>query len=250
MGVGTERQMLAGQEIALPVRVRDGDSWSAQFLVPAAAAQALVEPHELEVIRLLPRRTAAILAFARYRDSDLGPYGELAIAYLVRRRGASRQSGLYLRHLAQTQPLPAAVAREFWGYPSLLAEIAIERRAGHVTCELAHERRHVLTLSLREGGPLRLSDPNLPNYGIRHGRLVESAWNQYGTVRSRPGGARLTLGPHPIADELRSLGLPRRALMSGTMLALHAEFGAPPTGAADAPSTLERYRHGDAVATK
>jgi hypothetical protein len=85
----------------------------------------------------------------------------------------------------------------------------------------------VLTRSLREGGPLRLTDPNLPNYGIRHGRLVVSAWNQYGTVRSRPAGARLALGRHPIADELRSLGLPRRALMSGTMLALHAEFGPP-----------------------
>ena len=227
MGVGTERQTLAGQEIALPVRVRDGDSWSAQFLVPAAAAQALVEPDELEVIRLLPRRTAAIFAFARYRDSDLGSYGEVAIAFLVRRPGTGRQSGLYLRHLAQTQPLPAAVARELWGYPSPLAEVAIERRGGRIVCELAHEGQHVLRLSLREGGPLRLTDPNLPNYGVRDGRLVESAWNQYGTVRSRPGGARLTLGPHPIAGELRSLGLPRRPLMSGTMLALQAEFGPP-----------------------
>jgi Acetoacetate decarboxylase (ADC) len=227
MGVGAERRTLAGQEVALPVRVRDGDSWSAQFLVPAAAAQALVEPDELEVVRLLPRRTAAIFSFARYRDTDLGSFEEAAIAFLVRRRGARRQSGLYLRHLARTQPLPVAAARELCGYPSLLAEVAIERRGGRIVCELAHEGQHVLTLSLREGGPLRLSDPNLPNYGVRHGRLGESAWNQYGTVRSRPGGARLTLGPHPIADELRSLGLPGRALMSGTMLALQAEFGRP-----------------------
>jgi Acetoacetate decarboxylase (ADC) len=227
MGVGAERWTLAGQEIALPVRVRDGDSWSAQFLVPAAAAQALVEPDELEVVRLLPRRTAAIFSFACYRDTDLGPFEEAAITFLVRLRGVRRQSGLYLRHLARTQPLPVAAARELWGYPSLLAEVAIERRGGRIVCEFAHQGRHVLRLSLREGGPLRLTDPNLPNFGVRDGRLVESAWNQYGTVRSRPGGARLTLGPHPIADELRSLGLPRRALMSGTMLALHAELGPP-----------------------
>jgi hypothetical protein len=54
---------------------------------------------------------------------------------------------------------------------------------------------------------------------IRHGRLVVSAWNQYGTVRSRPGRARPALG--------------RRTI-----------------GATDAPATRERYRHGDAVATK
>jgi hypothetical protein len=105
--------------------------------------------------------------------------------------------------------------------------VAIEWRGGRIVCELAHEGQHVFTLSLREGGPLRLTNPNLPNYGVRQGRLVESAWNQYGTVRSRLGGAGLTLGPHPIAGELRSLGLPRRALMSGTMLSLHAEFGPP-----------------------
>ena len=31
----------------------------------------------------------------------------------------------------------------------------------------------------------------------------------------RPGGARVELGTGEIADELRSLGLPKRALMSG-----------------------------------
>jgi Acetoacetate decarboxylase (ADC) len=232
MDVGAEqsaescRRTLAGREIPLPVAVRDGDSWSAQFLVPAAVAQTLVEPNGLEVVRLLPGRAAAIVSFARYRDTDLGPYEEVAITFLVRRRGTRRRSGLYISHLAQTQPLPVAVANELWGYPSFLAEIAIERRGGHVTCELVRERQHVLTLELREGGPLRLTDPNLPNYGLRNGALVESAWNQYGSVRARPGGAKITLGSHPISDELRALGLPKRALMSGTMRSLRAALGA------------------------
>ena len=92
MDLAGEGQTAATVEIGLPVRVRDGDSWSAQFLVPAAAAQALVEPDELEAIRMLPGRTAAILSFARYRDSDLGSYEEVAIAFLVRRRDPRRQS--------------------------------------------------------------------------------------------------------------------------------------------------------------
>jgi hypothetical protein len=36
------------------------------------------------------------------------------------------------------------------------------------------------------GVALRLTDPNLPNYDSTTGS-VESARNQYGTVRSRPG---------------------------------------------------------------
>ena len=41
------------------------------------------------------------------------------------------------------------------------------------------------------------------------------------------GGADLTLGNHPIADELRSLGLPKRALMSAWLGHMHGRFEAP-----------------------
>ncbi|NKS78096.1 hypothetical protein GS539_20115 [Rhodococcus hoagii] len=43
------------------------------------------------------------------------------------------------------------------------------------------------------------------------------------------GGAELTLGDHPIADELRSLGLPRRALATTTIPDLRMTFGDAPT---------------------
>ena len=46
-------------------------------------------------------------------------------------------------------------------------------------------------------------------------------------VGIRLGGAALTLGEHPIADELRALGLPRRALMTVWMEHSHATFEAP-----------------------
>jgi hypothetical protein len=42
----------------------------------------------------------------------------------------------------------------------------------------------------------------------------------------RPGGCRVVLGDHPIAQELRGLGFPRRALMSGSMRNVRMEFGA------------------------
>jgi hypothetical protein len=41
------------------------------------------------------------------------------------------------------------------------------------------------------------------------------------------GGAELVLGDHPLADELRSLGLPKGALMSVWMEHSHGRFEAP-----------------------
>jgi hypothetical protein len=40
------------------------------------------------------------------------------------------------------------------------------------------------------------------------------------------GGVRLALGAHPIADQLRALGLPKRALMSMWMGKMRGSFEA------------------------
>jgi hypothetical protein len=46
-------------------------------------------------------------------------------------------------------------------------------------------------------------------------------------VGFRFGGARLELGTHPIAEELRSLGLPKRPLFSTTIARMSGKFFAP-----------------------
>jgi hypothetical protein len=44
-------------------------------------------------------------------------------------------------------------------------------------------------------------------------------------MRARIGGARLRLGSHPYADELRSLGLPKRAFASQSSANVEMTFG-------------------------
>jgi hypothetical protein len=46
-------------------------------------------------------------------------------------------------------------------------------------------------------------------------------------MRGRPAGALLSLGDHPIAKELRSLGLPGRAVFSSTIDHVRMQFQAP-----------------------
>ena len=68
----------------------------------------------------------------------------------------------------------------------------------------------ITTLSLIEGVPYRtLAHQRLEGMGIRF------------------GDAQLELGTGRIADELRSLGLPKRALMSVWMEHMEARFGPP-----------------------
>ena len=84
---------------------------------------------------------------------------------------------------------------------------------------------HVLTLALPRGGSRRLPDSVMTTYSIIDNVLHKTAFSSGGEeVGFHLGGAELTLGNHPIADELRSLGLPKRALMTMWMEHMHGRF--------------------------
>ena len=65
----------------------------------------------------------------------------------------------------------------------------------------------------------------MPTYTFLDGTLRVTKWRASGAARGRPGGAVLRLGGHQIADELRSLGLPKRALATSAVARFQASFG-------------------------
>ena len=230
--------VIQGREVRLPVEVRDASSGAATYLVPAAAARRLV-PEAFEVAELWPGKALLSLAVIDYRDNDLGRYHEVSIAFFVRRRG-ERRSPLttvadffrgalptYIRHL----PVDGAFTREagetIWGFPKTVQQIDFDRRPERVTCTLTMDGRHALTLSLPAGGARTLPPQALTTYsliaGAPHATPFTSAAEGAGF---HLGGAELTLGTHPIADELRSLGLPKKALMTMWMERMHGSFQA------------------------
>jgi hypothetical protein len=238
--VTTTTYEIQGRTLTLPVEVRAADSWAAQFFVNAKVAQTIVDPTGLEVAQPLPGRAVVNIAIVSYHDTDLDAYNELAIAFLVRRDDAtpgasaiekmrefaSGRIGVYIHELPVTQTFTLEAGRTIWGYPKFLADIDIVERDGRVGCTLTHAGVHVLTLEMSSGGPLRLPAQDLPTYSLRDDVLRRTEWSQQAKVRARLGGTKLTLGSHPISEQLRSLGLPKRALMTTTMRNMRATFGA------------------------
>ena len=127
-----------------------------------------------------------------------------------------------------------AAGRDIWGFPKWITTIDIDEappgdpRAGSgTTVRLVDDGAHVLTLTVRSGGPIRLPSQAPPSYSFADGVLRRTEWSMSSTgTAGRPGGATLVLGHHPMADELRSLGLPKRALFSSSAAAMTASFGA------------------------
>lgn len=231
---------IQGRTIPLPVEVRDARSWAATFVVPAQGAQALIAHTGLEIAQLRPGKAVTTVAAVRYEDCDLDRYNEVAVAFLVRTHDAGpasatrrtiqvarNKTGVYVHHLPVNEGFTLEAGRTIWGYPKFMADIQIEERPKDCTITLSHEGAHVLSLTVRTGIKPWPRVPNLPTYTFLDGVLRRTPWETFprGT-RGRIGGASLDLGAHPIADELRSLGLPKRAMVSTTVDHVRARFGA------------------------
>jgi hypothetical protein len=240
--VRVRRYVFGGRQVTLPVVVRDAASGAATYLVSAAAARRLLPGPELDVVELLPGRALLVIACIDYRDNDLGDYNEVSLAVFVRRRRetpgipylgtalglARNRIATYIHRLPVNQRFTCDAGYGIWGFPKTVEQIDFEDAGGRRRCRLVMNGRHVLTIGMLRGGTRRLPDAPMETYSyidnaLHRTRFVSGAEG----VGIHLGGAEIELGEHPVAEELRALGLPRRALMSVWMEHSHGRFEAP-----------------------
>ena len=235
--------VIQGREVRLPVDVRDATAAVAYYLVSSSAAQKLIDPTGLRVAQVFPGRTFCTIGTIDYRDGDLGRYHEIAVTFFVRERealtvpfmgtvlGLIRGSlSSYIHQLPVDGEFTCEAGQTIWGFPKFMSEIALSTKDDMQTSVLSADGQHVLTHSVRMGGTRAFGDRSLISYAYRDDVLYKTPSVMRGEgVGARLGGAKLELGTHPIADELRTLGLPSRAIfstfvtkMSGTFYAAEA----------------------------
>lgn len=234
---------IAGRSITLPVHIRTARQWATTWLVPAAAAQAMIDYSGLEVAQPLPGKAIFSLAFVDYVEGDLDAYHEVAFSVLVRphdvtgtataleqaRAFGAGELGAFIHDLPVDKEFTRAAGTTIWGYPKWIADIELTEMNGSTACSVYCDGRHQFTLVVRDRGPLPFPAEMPPTYSWRDGVLRRTTWDLDVTGGSaRPGGARLTLGSSgPLVRTLRRLRLPRHALMSATAPQLASVFGAP-----------------------
>ncbi len=203
---------IQGREVTLPCIVRDAGSGNAIYPVPSGAAQNLSPGEAFEVVETAPGKTQLILGIIDYRDNDLGDYGEIAIIFAVRPRGAGAEvDGTFIYKLPVNQSFTCEAGCTIWGFPKTVETIAFEYSDEAVVGRLEMDGKHVFTLSVPRGRA-ESSDLEMQTRtytyigGVPH--ETEFSTGGKGTALN-PGGAgvELTLGDHPIAQELRNLGL-------------------------------------------
>jgi hypothetical protein len=240
-GAAPAEYVIQGKRVRIPVQVRDATSMSALFTVSAAAVRRLISHPQLHVAELWPGRAVCAIAGIGYHDNDLGQYNEVSVAFFVTHGGSpplpvvallsgflAGTIGVYIHRLPVTTTFSRDAGYGIWGFPKTVDEIEFEDAGRLRHCRLVVDGVHALTLSLARGGRRRMKAMPQTVYACRDGTLWKTPSLMGGDgVGMHLGGAALTLGSHPIADELRSLGLPRRALMSTWVEHMSARFDAP-----------------------
>ncbi len=217
---------ILGEKIEVPVEVREAQACSSVFPVDPVAVRELLSGTGLEPVRIAGRALCA-LAFVRHLDTDLGPYHEFAFAPLAQLPGRRGSAGAYIRWLPVNQTFTCAVGRELWGFPKEIADIRIEPHGRGRRCEVRLDGRLVVALDVPGGVPAPAGPVggSMQTYTHRDGVLRGTPWVMHpANVRMRPGGSRIELGDHPIADEMRALGLPARALFTSSFGSLRMTF--------------------------
>jgi acetoacetate decarboxylase len=203
----------------LPILYSDASLLGLIYRVPVDATRSLVDPN-FEPWSILGRATV-VLCFFEYRETTIGPYGEIGLGVLVKRRGASpslvgaladlrkeTDAGLYVVNLPVTTEAARAAGRELWGYPKYVAPMESRFDAEGVRFTLGGE----LTVSM---GPSRgPQSAGLPFvlYSVARGRILRTIVDV--DHRQRWGGARSAAiavhGDGPTARTVKALRLDAR----------------------------------------
>jgi len=207
----SSRYQIQNQTVTLPVAVRDASSGTVMYMVDREAASRII-PGEFEADEAAPGKTQLCLVVVDYRDNDLGDYDEVGVVFFVRPKGQPEaEVGTYIHWLPVNQEFTRAAGCEIWGFPKTVEQIDFQLDDASATCRLDMEGEHVLTLSLPRGGDGETPETAALGYTLLDGAPHRIEFSRGGKGEStRPGGegVSLVLGSHPVADALRSLGLP------------------------------------------
>ncbi len=229
-GVAQANAALDGQPSVLPVFYFDGVAISAVFPARLSALRRLMPDARMVPARLGPGLGAVSITCFEYRDTDIGPYNELAISialnepwFLTNLPGRALLAGMRRRQLhgwVHHLPVTTEVARvggvQLYNYPKFIGRIEFEDAGNQRICRLSEGHEHILTMTGERIPTPRSEQLQLFSH-LWMDRQPQSSEFKLNALElgmsAKPSAASLELGAnHPIARELAGLLVSRRPI--------------------------------------
>jgi hypothetical protein len=237
--LGPSTARVDGRELALPLAIADCSIVANFFWVDVHAARRLVDDPRVVIPAPLPGKTLLTLLGVIYRDSPLGAYGEAAILFPARKDGPRSAFALpslfgmltggtpqLVYRMAVDQEFTLHAGRFLWGYPKYLARIEVTTGAEKAEARLEHDGRLVFAMRAPAAESGHLPETGGRTLTVRDGAVRSIGARASGRgVAFRLGGTPPEIGTEdPLANELRSLGLPKTPLASASVQSARMQF--------------------------
>jgi hypothetical protein len=238
-----DNYLIDGKAISLPLAVDDASMMMNVFLVDTTAAQAMIADSGFRVVELFPGKAILQLLCVDYRVNPLGNYNEGAIIFPVLTPGekkpfpflgtlkrlAGYSLGSYVYRMPVDQEFTTHGGRFIWGFPKWPTRVDFDFGDHRASGSFIDEGELVYSIAAKTGGSTEVKEQRAASLAIRDGR----AWKTYGTNNGTGltfslGGEMPEIGDsHPLALELRSLGLPKKPIFTLSIKNTSMVFGGP-----------------------
>ena len=205
----------------LPILYSDASLLTLVYSVDPAVARTVMDSRGFEPLVMFGKAWAAFCAF-EYRETTIGPYGELGVGVFAKRRGTSpsllrlardqrkeRDAAILVTNLPVTTANARAAGVELWGFPKYVTGIETTFRRDSVRIVLEQEFELTMKRGFcvkTRGLPLVLYSVNAAERVLRTVVETDSVieWGGAGSVKVK------MLGDGPTAKTMRALGLDAR----------------------------------------
>lgn len=199
-------------EISFPMVVEELHQATLVFTVPIEPATALLPGDAFEVVEIAPGSAMFMMALVDYVRNPWGDYNEVNLGLLVHPVGRPEAAGAFVYRMPVDQEFTRKAGNEVLGLPKVTEHLEVHYTDDTVCFELHEGGEHALTVTLPRvptGTPVATETVT---YSYLDGRATELPLSiELGGGMIDPAEIRIELGSTPLADELRSLGLPRPA---------------------------------------
>jgi hypothetical protein len=200
-----------GVSIDFPMVVDDMRQATLTYTVPIDAARALLPGDAFEVLEVAPGQAMFLVALVDYVVNPWGDYNEVNLGLLAQPVGQPERAGAFVYRMPVDQEFTMKAGNQVLGLPKTVEDLTFAYEGDTVTVRLASGGEHVMTVTF----PRVLSDdaPTVTEtitYSYLDGVATELPLTiDLGAGVIDPAEVAMELGSGPIAEELRSLGLPR-----------------------------------------
>lgn len=206
-----------GYKIRFPVVYKDQSRISANYTVSLSRARSVLPSKKLEPIEVIPGAgMLSIVAFEYKSIEGLKPYNEFGSFVPVNYRkgdGTLSDPGVYCMHLPVTTERARWGGVAIYGFPKIVADIEFVHKKNATSCSVWHDGKTIADLSVKKLETETILGKSYC-YTYRDGKILKTLVETEGLVGTSQtmGGAKLELGTHKIADELRNLNLGEEAV--------------------------------------